>query len=543
MYVLDRPPARCSRPIRSCTPRPKGVDLETGRPIEVEEKKTGLRRVVRDICPGGARRQGLAAVGVVAAHGPALHPAQQPVHGHGRPRGELHRRHAVRRRARVMKAGPGGHRGEFTAWDPVRGAPSGRSEERFPVWSGAVVTAGDVVFYGTMDRWFKAVARAHRRAALAVPGRLGHHRPADHLPRPDGKQYVAVLSGVGGWAGAVVSGGLDARPDGGARLRRRHDRPAAVHGGGRHALCLRAALERDADAERAVRADRGAWAARSRGGARGCCRGDAACGTRGSRRSRTRRRARVCASAPIPTTCRSRTSARRASRTAWPSWSPPRWRGRALHVVGAAARLHPQHAARARVRRRDGRADELRARARHTAVLPLHVRLRLRRRPRARRAQLDDEPAAAADRRARHRRRLRQPPAGPRAGEPRHHQNVVGYSIFGDYSEPNPPARLVDAVATGEVDVAVVWGPLAGYFARGSSVPLTIVPVSPEIDLPFLPFVFDIAMGVRRDDQALRDELDEILVARGRTPSTAAARGVRRPAARRGRDARRGRRP
>lgn len=90
--------------------------------------------------------------------------------------------------------------------------------------------------------------------------------------------------------------------------------------------------------------------------------------------------------------------------------------------------------------------------------------------------------------------------------------NVVGYSIYGNYAEPNPPARLVEAVARGEVDLAIVWGPLAGYAARAQQVPLTLVPVSPEIDLPFLPFVFDISMGVRREDAALQEELDAILV-------------------------------
>lgn len=90
-------------------------------------------------------------------------------------------------------------------------------------------------------------------------------------------------------------------------------------------------------------------------------------------------------------------------------------------------------------------------------------------------------------------------------------ENVVGYSIFGDYARPNPPARLVEAVADGSVDVAVVWGPFAGYFAPRQARRLTITPVSPEIDLPFLPFVFDIAMGVRREDEALRDELDEVI--------------------------------
>lgn len=78
--------------------------------------------------------------------------------------------------------------------------------------------------------------------------------------------------------------------------------------------------------------------------------------------------------------------------------------------------------------------------------------------------------------------------------------NIVGFSVLGDYSQPNPPARIVDAVAAGEIDAAIVWGPLAGFFARSSSAPLTLTPVEPQIDVPFLPFVFDISMAVRRDD-------------------------------------------
>lgn len=93
-------------------------------------------------------------------------------------------------------------------------------------------------------------------------------------------------------------------------------------------------------------------------------------------------------------------------------------------------------------------------------------------------------------------------------------KNIRGYTVYGDYSQPNPPARIVDAVARGDVDVAVVWGPLAGYFAQHEPVPLTLVPVSPQIELPYLPFVFDISMGVRREDVALRDTLDAILARR-----------------------------
>ena len=89
--------------------------------------------------------------------------------------------------------------------------------------------------------------------------------------------------------------------------------------------------------------------------------------------------------------------------------------------------------------------------------------------------------------------------------------NLKGYLVYGDYSRPNPPARIIDGVVNGDVDVAIVWGPLAGYFAARQSVPLDITPVSPQVDLPFMPQVFDVSMGVRRQDRALRDTLDSIL--------------------------------
>jgi mxaJ protein len=92
--------------------------------------------------------------------------------------------------------------------------------------------------------------------------------------------------------------------------------------------------------------------------------------------------------------------------------------------------------------------------------------------------------------------------------------NVEGYMIYGDYREANPPARIVAAVERKEIDVAVVWGPLAGYFAKHARTPLAVVPVAPQIDQPFLPFVYDISVGVRRGEQEFRDRLDEILARR-----------------------------
>jgi mxaJ protein len=105
--------------------------------------------------------------------------------------------------------------------------------------------------------------------------------------------------------------------------------------------------------------------------------------------------------------------------------------------------------------------------------------------------------------------------------------NLVGFTVYGDYRVPNPPARIVEAVANGKIDVAVVWGPLAGYFASRSRVPLDVVPVHPQFDLPHLPFVFDIAMGVRHGDSTFRRQLDEIIERRRPTiDSILAAYGV-----------------
>lgn len=93
-------------------------------------------------------------------------------------------------------------------------------------------------------------------------------------------------------------------------------------------------------------------------------------------------------------------------------------------------------------------------------------------------------------------------------------RNVVGFPVYGNYANANPAAKIVDAVAKDDVDVAVVWGPLAGYFAQRSRVKLDVTPVSPRLDLPYLPFVFDIAMGVRRGDSTFRHALDDIIARR-----------------------------
>jgi mxaJ protein len=87
---------------------------------------------------------------------------------------------------------------------------------------------------------------------------------------------------------------------------------------------------------------------------------------------------------------------------------------------------------------------------------------------------------------------------------------VVGYSVYGDYAHDDPVAPIINAVVRGEVDVALVWGPQAGWFAKKSGVPMVLTPVTPDPDGP-VPFTFAMAMGVRQGDEALRDRLQAIL--------------------------------
>lgn len=90
-------------------------------------------------------------------------------------------------------------------------------------------------------------------------------------------------------------------------------------------------------------------------------------------------------------------------------------------------------------------------------------------------------------------------------------QNVVGYTVYGDYQQESPPARIIAAVARSEIDVALAWGPMAAWFARRQSVPLEITPVEPAVDSSGLPFTFAIAMGVRKGDKNLHKEINSIL--------------------------------
>jgi PQQ-dependent dehydrogenase (methanol/ethanol family) len=211
-YVIDRRTGQ----VLSATPygfinSSKGVDLRSGRLIPVKEKEPKTGRVVRNICPAapGAKDWN------PAAFSPATGLVYIPHLNLCMDMGALEANYIAGTPyvgADVkMYAGPGGNRGWLTAWDPVRRRAVWRIKEDLPLWSPALATAGGLVFYGTMDGWFKAVdARSGKLLWRFKTGSGIIGQPISYRG-PDGRQYIAVASGVGGWAGAIVSGKLDPR--------------------------------------------------------------------------------------------------------------------------------------------------------------------------------------------------------------------------------------------------------------------------------------------------------------------------------------------
>ena len=92
-------------------------------------------------------------------------------------------------------------------------------------------------------------------------------------------------------------------------------------------------------------------------------------------------------------------------------------------------------------------------------------------------------------------------------------EHIRGYTVYGNYADPAPQRPLIEGVARGDVDVAIAWGPLAGYFARQSRVPLVLTSV-PDVHDVLTPFEFGISMGVRRSDQQLARQLDATIARR-----------------------------
>jgi PQQ-dependent dehydrogenase (methanol/ethanol family) len=187
-----------------------GIDMKTGRPNVVAAKMTKEGTLVKDICPsleGGKNQQ-------PAAFSPATGLFYVPTINlcmdfEVRPVTYIPGTPYIGANA-PEKKGPGGHGGEFIAWDATTGKKVWGIEEPYPVWSGALATAGGVVFYGTLDGWFKAVDASSGKVLWKFKvgsGVVGN--PITYLG-PDGKQYVAVYSGIGGDMGLLIAGDVAA---------------------------------------------------------------------------------------------------------------------------------------------------------------------------------------------------------------------------------------------------------------------------------------------------------------------------------------------
>jgi alcohol dehydrogenase (cytochrome c) len=182
-----------------------GVDLKTGRPMVNPDKMTSATRNTKDICPSAMGGKNQQPVSYSPRTGFFYVPANNLCMDYEGVEVKYQAGQPYVGAIVVSKAGPGGHRGEFIAWDPTTGKRVWTLEEAFSAWGGALSTAGDVVFYGTMEGWLKAV-NAKDGTLLwkfkTPSGIIGN--PMTYVG-PDKKQYVAVLSGVGGWSGIGVA--------------------------------------------------------------------------------------------------------------------------------------------------------------------------------------------------------------------------------------------------------------------------------------------------------------------------------------------------
>ena len=183
----------------------RGFDLKTGKPEENPDKRTHNGKVTEGICPSSTGAKEFVPSSFSPRTGLLYIPAHNTCMDYGGIAANYIAGTPYLGADVKMYPGPGGYQGELVAWDPLQAKKVWSIKEPvLPVYSGVLTTGGDVLFYGTMDGWFRAID-ARTGAQLwqfhAASGIVGN--PITYLG-PDGKQYVAVYSGVGGWMGAVA---------------------------------------------------------------------------------------------------------------------------------------------------------------------------------------------------------------------------------------------------------------------------------------------------------------------------------------------------
>jgi lanthanide-dependent methanol dehydrogenase len=212
VYVLDR----LTGEVLSADPfvhitSSEGVDLDSGRLKPKPGMEVGFDKVVRGICPASPGGKDWPPSSYDARTGTLFIPANNLCQDEEGIEANYIAGTPYVGANTKMYAGPGGNRGELIAWDVAARKKKWSIPEHFPMWSGTLVTSGGLVFYGTMDGWFKAADVESGQVVWKFKTSSGIIGQPISFKGPDGKQYVSVLSGVGGWAGAIVSAELDAR--------------------------------------------------------------------------------------------------------------------------------------------------------------------------------------------------------------------------------------------------------------------------------------------------------------------------------------------
>lgn len=189
----------------------KGVDLKTGRLIDNPEKIPKMNEVMRNVCPNapGAKDWNPSAFGkdtglLYVPHSNLCMDWELTDVSYisGTPYIGVETK---------FYPGPGGNAGEFMAWDPIARKKVWTIKENWPVWSGAAATAGGIVFYGNLEGYFKAVDVHSGKVLWQFQTGSGIIGQPTVFKGPDGHEYVAILSGIGGWVGSVISRDLDVR--------------------------------------------------------------------------------------------------------------------------------------------------------------------------------------------------------------------------------------------------------------------------------------------------------------------------------------------
>jgi lanthanide-dependent methanol dehydrogenase len=206
VYVLDRETGEL---LSAETFQPEnwanGYDLTTGKPNIDPSKQTHFGTVTQGICPSSTGAKDV----IPSAFSPRTGLLYIPAHNTCMDYEGIEANYIAGTPylgADVkMYPGPGGYQGELVAWDVAHNRKAwGVKEEKFPVYSGVLATGGDVVFYGTMDGWFKALDARTGTELWKFHVASGIVANPITYRGPDGKQYVAVYSGIGGWMGAVA---------------------------------------------------------------------------------------------------------------------------------------------------------------------------------------------------------------------------------------------------------------------------------------------------------------------------------------------------